>query len=186
MSDQPFIIAQLREILRQGGALIESLSDQAYTAAPENLSGVGAHFRHVLDFTDRFLDDFDSGRVDYDIRARDLSSEIDRSVALKRLKRTSSRFQSLEGQVVLEQELHVRADAPAEDGDLARAIGDHGWNISSVRRELTFLLSHSVHHYALISMLLRMQGLDPGREFGVAPSTLAFWKETESCAPLVG
>jgi hypothetical protein len=29
-----------------------------------------------------------------------------------------------------------------------------------------------VHHYALIGALLRVQGVDPGAEFGVAPSTL--------------
>lgn len=46
------------------------------------------------------------------------------------------------------------------------------WSDSSVKRELQFLVSHTVHHYALIKELLRREGFDPGAEFGVAPSTL--------------
>jgi hypothetical protein len=43
---------------------------------------------------------------------------------------------------------------------------------SSVGRELLFLSSHTVHHWALVAALLRHQGIEPGVEFGVAPSTL--------------
>jgi len=46
-----------------------------------------------------------------------------------------------------------------------------------------FLLSHTVHHYALISVALKLQGIDPGEEFGIAPSTLRYLK---SAAPLAG
>jgi uncharacterized damage-inducible protein DinB len=41
-----------------------------------------------------------------------------------------------------------------------------------VGRELQFLASHTLHHYALIAALLRLQGVEPGEEFGVAPGTL--------------
>jgi hypothetical protein len=37
---------------------------------------------------------------------------------------------------------------------------------------LQFLLSHTVHHFALMALILRAQGADPGDDFGVAPSTL--------------
>jgi hypothetical protein len=55
------------------------------------------------------------------------------------------------------------------------------WGRSSAERELQFLLSHTVHHYALIALMLRTQGYEPGAEFGVAPSTLAYWKEAAAC-----
>jgi hypothetical protein len=51
-------------------------------------------------------------------------------------------------------------------------------------RELGMLLSHTVHHYALIAMLLRARGIEPPADFGVAPSTRAHW--LESCAPRAG
>lgn len=48
------------------------------------------------------------------------------------------------------------------------------WRPSSLGRELQFLSSHTLHHYALIKLLLDDTGLDLGPEFGVAPSTLAW------------
>ena len=50
-------------------------------------------------------------------------------------------------------------------------------------RELQFLVSHTIHHYALIGVLLAAEGFDVSLEFpefGVAPSTLTHWKETGS------
>jgi hypothetical protein len=41
-----------------------------------------------------------------------------------------------------------------------------------VARELQFLQSHTVHHYAVIHLMLLQQGIRPDPEFGVAPSTL--------------
>ena len=75
-----------------------------------------------------------------------------------------------------DQLIEVRADVgTGEDPEKA-------WCGSTVARELRFLVSHTVHHYALIAMVLRGHGLDPGEEFGVAPSTLAYWSETAECA----
>ena len=50
--------------------------------------------------------------------------------------------------------------------------GEPEWCPSSVRRELQFLLSHTVHHHALVKELLRARGRAIGADFGVAPSTL--------------
>jgi hypothetical protein len=44
-----------------------------------------------------------------------------------------------------------------------------------VGRELQYLLSHTIHHYAIIGSILRAQGVEPGPDFGVAPSTLRHW-----------
>jgi hypothetical protein len=56
------------------------------------------------------------------------------------------------------------------------------WSRSTAARELQFLVSHTVHHYALIAFILRANGIDPGADFGVAPSTLAHRKSQQSCA----
>ena len=52
------------------------------------------------------------------------------------------------------------------------APGEPEWSTSSVRRELLFLLSHTVHHNALVKELLRARGHALADDFGVAPSTL--------------
>jgi hypothetical protein len=58
--------------------------------------------------------------------------------------------------------------------DAAAQGGGAVWCRSSVSRELQFLLSHTVHHYALIAMTLRAAGVELDEELGVAPSTLAY------------
>jgi hypothetical protein len=47
---------------------------------------------------------------------------------------------------------------------------------SSISREIEFVHSHTVHHHALIAEKLSSQGIETGRYFGVAPSTLEYWQ----------
>lgn len=61
---------------------------------------------------------------------------------------------------------------------LLEGSSNSDWSISSLKRELQFLLSHTIHHYSLIALALRLQGFEPGAAFGVAPSTLKNWRET--------
>src|SRR5262245_51244700 len=61
---------------------------------------------------------------------------------------------------------------------LLEGASNSDWSISSLKRELQFLLSHTTHHYALIALALRSRGFEPGSEFGVAPSTLRHWRKT--------
>ena len=76
--------------------------------------------------------------------------------------------------------LEVRMEVAPEVPD-ARACAR-----SSLARELSYVLSHTVHHYALAAVLLRHQGVEPGPELGVAPATLRHWKESGRCAPPAG
>jgi len=48
----------------------------------------------------------------------------------------------------------------------------HRWLPSSMGRELQFLLGHTVHHSALIVMIIDGIGLSIPDGFGIAPSTL--------------
>jgi hypothetical protein len=58
----------------------------------------------------------------------------------------------------------------------ARSAGDSSepdWSRSTIKRELQFLVSHTVHHFAIIKPLLLRDGVAVDDRFGVAPSTLA-------------
>ncbi|HXV76404.1 MAG TPA: DinB family protein [Candidatus Polarisedimenticolaceae bacterium] len=162
--------------LDQGSELIENLTDELYAAGTGERSrgGVGAQLRHCLDFYDCFLAGITERAIDYNRRKRDTRAETDRSHAAERLHKVRETLLRLTADTGT-RPLRVRAECGA--------AGAAEWSDSSVARELQFLVSHTIHHYALIAMMLRTQGYDVAREqpdFGIAPSTLAHWKEIGS------
>ena len=160
--------------LQQGLALLERLDDELFKGAAglPVQNGAGPHLRHCLDFYQSFLNGVRAGRVDYNRREWDALVERDRACAAARIEITI-------------EELRALADLPGgtpllvspEDAGEAEA-----WCLSTLARELQFLLSHTIHHYVLIALVLRLQGFEPGEEFGVAPSTLAHWRQEALCA----
>jgi uncharacterized damage-inducible protein DinB len=161
--------------LEQGIELIRRLDDALFVACPESPfpGGVGAQVRHCVDFYDCLLASLDGGRVDYMKRVRDPRTETDRAHAMDRLRELIDALEQL-GRGQAERELQVRSEASPD------ADGESAWARSSVRRELEFLLSHTIHHYALVVVLLRLHGftMPAGlKGFGVAPSTERHWRD---------
>jgi len=68
--------------------------------------------------------------------------------------------------------------AASQDADT-----DAPLSTSTLCRELEYLQTHTVHHYALIAMILRLQSVEPNANFGVAPSTLQHRTISASSAP---
>lgn len=153
-------------LLEQAERLLTRLSDEDYAArrVGGRSGGVGAHLRHILDHFESFFCGIVGGRVDYDARGRDPRVEAERRAGLEVLQRCTGRLARIRGEVP-EGNLRVAVDC---GGDAS----ERSWSPSSVARELQFLASHTVHHYALMALDLRARGLEPGPDFGVAPSTL--------------
>ncbi|MEM1178874.1 MAG: DinB family protein [Acidobacteriota bacterium] len=176
------ILAQQNlHFLEQARELLVAIDDGQFTSRDRHgHASVGAHLRHVLDAYRCFLSGLHDGRVDYDARQRDPGVEAERDRALERLGQIQRALTEL-GEDDRHRTLRVRCDAAAWDSLDA-------WTRSTLGRELQFLLSHTVHHYALIAMTLRGQGVEPGEGFGVAPSTLEHFSDargetgTAACA----
>ena len=146
--------------------LLDGLDDAVYTGTTElRMSAIGGHVRHCLEFYFCLLEGLESGCVDYDSRRRDVAIETDRAYARELAATVIDRMRAVDLQQA-EMPIDVVMDREAD-------TGGPGSCRSSVRRELVFLRSHTVHHFALIAAQLRLQGVDPGADFGVAPSTLA-------------
>jgi hypothetical protein len=163
-------------VLEQAIALLLRMDDATYAeggAAP-GVSPVGVHFRHILDHYRALLTGLATGDIDYDARDRNVPVERDRALALaaaEGYRRDLGRLPAeLAGRPL---RVHLRSMADHDGSD---------WSGSTVKRELQFLVSHTVHHYALIKDLLRRAGFDPGQGFGVAPSTLAAVRRDPACA----
>lgn len=164
--------------LRQGLSLLDRLGDAEFVCGPpgDRVGGVGPQLRHVIDYYRCFLRDVRSGRVDYDRRERDPESETCSVTAAERVRGLIDELQALEG-VRLPETLEVKAD---RDPLLPER---EQWARSSVRRELMFLASHTVHHFAIVAITLAGHDVPVGGGFGVAPSTLRHWQETGTPAP---
>ena len=160
-------------LLGQGIELIEQVGDALYanTRPPLMESGVGGHFRHCLDFYNRFLSSFHTGRVNYVLRQRNPLLETSRRLAISEIEAIIEKLRRLSPD-------DLRSDVQVIAEDVSGPPGATAWGRSSAMRELQALLGHTVHHYAMIALALRLQGFEPAAEFGVAPSTLAYWRRT--------
>ena len=131
-------------------------------------SAAGGHMRHVIEHYLSFLQGLETGAVDYESRPRDPLMESDPGFAAGQLTAVKQRL----GEFAAENAdlpLRVRVES-APEGEPAP------WSESTALRELEFLLSHTVHHYALIAVVCRLAGHAPVPEFGIAPSTLRYFK----------
>ena len=162
-------------LLERSAALARELDDAAFCAReirPDG-AGIGPQLRHCADFYRALLDGLDSGRIDYDARKRDRLFELSRAYAARELEGLAERLRALDRES-RDRALLVRSEAAV------LPAGADPWTASSLRRELLVLVSHTVHHHALVRERLLARGCDPGRGFGLAPSTREH--ETRACA----
>lgn len=166
-----FLVGRCVEVLNQGIELIERLEDSQYNFSRATDRGtVGTHFRHVLDFVFRFLDGVESGKINYNRRERNTAAETRRETAIEQFWIAIEKLKNLPeeiGEKIILTHL--------EPGNFVNK--ETAWCATSVLRELEFVQSHTLHHYALIALKLSFQGISVNKEFGVAPSTLDFWKK---------
>jgi hypothetical protein len=143
--------------LRQAVDLIETLDDVVFATK------VGAHFRHIVEFYECFLNGLETACIDYDRRKRDESIEKSTHRAAARIRVVMRRLYQ----------------AMKYDDDALLAVRIEGSDSavllrSSVARELLALSSHTVHHFALIAMTLKGYGVEVSPSFGVSLSTLRY------------
>jgi len=161
-------------ILRQGRDLIKNMQDSVYQRSSATIfnSNIGSHVRHNLDHYTSFLAGLECGNINYDNRQRDLLIETDRNAAISLIDKICSRLEGLQKPTKTLQ-LWISRDGSSK--------GE--WINTSIARELEFLMSHTIHHYAIITIMCRLEGLSVEKNFGVAPSTLRYWDESNSqCA----
>jgi hypothetical protein len=160
------LIAANIACLQQGIDLLTRFPGSDYgRCCPEVFgSSIGGHIRHNLDHYLAFTGCYDSGKIDYDDRERSLAMETDPYVAAHVMQELLAWLKA-HAEEDLDRPLRIRMD----DG------GDSTWSQTTLRRELQFLLSHTIHHYALVVSIATRYGFSEFPDgFGVAPSTLHF------------
>lgn len=152
--------------LTQAVDLLERLSDRLFTNNEDAWfrSGVGRHMRHIMDFYTTFLEGLPAGLIDYDTRRRRPDLETNRTAAAARLAEIIDALKCIED---VNREVLSKTDGHRRDPTAA-------FSSSTVGRELQFLAFHTVHHFAMVAMILDRQGFQTPENFGIAPSTLAY------------
>ncbi len=126
---------------------------------------VGAHLRHIVEHYEALVFPADHGMVDYDSRARDRELEGNPALARKRLLALRARLDELVPLALLTVvQVHGQCGI----------AGEFNFAMTScIGRELAFLASHTVHHFALLEPHCRQHGIPTPADFGQAPSTVA-------------
>jgi len=150
--------------LGQAESLLDSLEGDQYCQKVPHFynSTIGQHLRHCLDHYASLLDGLGNGKIDYDCREREIHLEASVETARERIGLFLARLESLNSGEAPVGVL-VKMDCGGEDV---------GWQPSTLGRELQFLVSHTVHHFAMIGGMCASMGIELEKGFGVAPSSL--------------
>jgi uncharacterized damage-inducible protein DinB len=154
-------------VLRQLDDLINAMTDGQYRTKPVGVvsSNVGGHVRHCLDHIDALLAGVERGMLDYDRRQRGTDVETSRQAALDVLRRQTGQLLAFPPN---------SADRPLRLSALVNSALPPVEVDTTVGRELAFVLSHTIHHNALIDVMARTLGVPVPERFGYAPSTIAY------------
>lgn len=170
---QKLIDANLH-FLQQAADLVERLEDSCYARCEQGFynSSIGAHLRHCLEHYQSFFVGLAEGKIDYDMRKRDERVEQETGAAQDQLNQLKDNLTALAKNDDLNHQstLMIKMDCGEDcstDND-----GDSKWQASTLGRELQFLVSHTVHHFAMIKGLCFSHDTDICSTFGLAPSTL--------------
>lgn len=162
---------------------LAQLEDWLRAVAPKHYQGVqlaagvrvpqgqtpGKHVRHILDHVGALCAVAIASQpvpIDYDQRDRDQQLEVDPASALAQLQ--------THREVMADWVRAAQAGGSASilvRHDTGQYTEDHA---SSLSRELIYVTEHAIHHMALISLLMAVQGKQLPKDFGVNPSTLRY------------
>jgi uncharacterized damage-inducible protein DinB len=166
----------LIQLLRQLGEVVNRLRDAHYVQKPVGVieSSVGGHVRHCLDHVRSLLTAIETGHLNYDHRERGTQVESSRRCAAEQTETLAAALARLP-ESVLGRPLTV---------SVTMSGGDEPIEVeSSVGRELAFVLSHTIHHNAIVNAMVRTLGGWVPERFGYAPSTVEHMERTAAaCA----
>jgi len=158
-------VQPLTGLLHQMRSMIERLDDETYRrpAPGRSSGGVGGHVRHCLDHIGALVQAATrTGIVEYDRRQRGTEVESCRAAAIQQIGELTARLAALDASMLDEPLLVETQIDPSGAMVLAR---------SSVCREVAFVISHTIHHNAIVAQLLAGHDVGLDARFGVAPAT---------------
>ena len=154
----------LRELLDEMRSMIERIDDESYVAPARGRpgGGIGGHVRHCLEHVSALLTGTRTGLCAYDRRARGTTVETCRLAAIHCILDLDADLLRLDRHLF---------EVPVDVETQVDTSGAFLVTTSTVGRELMFVISHTIHHNALIARLLDERAINMGPRFGLAPAT---------------
>lgn len=155
--------------LAQAEQLLAQLDDTQYTCPAPSFyhSTIGGHLRHCLDHYDSFLNGLSAAKIDYDQRMRLPQLETETACSAAKTQEIRERLSA-----AIQDSPPIGLLVKMDCGNNEDEVNETEWQPSTLGRELQFLVSHTVHHFAMIGGICRSLDIETASDFGVAPSTL--------------
>ncbi len=160
------LVAGCVNCIDQCDQLLNIISQSVYVDASKGGSSIGAHVRHILDRFHCFFTGLKMSSIDYDARKRDKEIEHNLEAATFALATVARRIDQL-NQMQFPTEL-IRVRESVHPSNPAVEIS------STAEREMMGLITHSIHHLAIIALIAKSFGYQMGTDFGKAPSTIVY------------
>lgn len=156
------------EAIEQSLALCALLDKNSYTfkATPYVQSSIGEHLRHILDMFHALVKQPDIGVVDYDHRRRGATVETDLLVGISELQAVKVWLEALKTNQ-LDAPITILSEATISTQKVCEMA-------SSLRRELLFVSSHTIHHLAIIKVITTHCDIETNEHLGYAPATATY------------
>jgi uncharacterized damage-inducible protein DinB len=154
----------LWRLLGEMETLLSEVESDVYTArfATPVSGSIGEHVRHCLDHVSALLAADSASMLSYDRRQRGTAIETDPMEALSQILQLKTGLDAW-GTRSLDQPIRVMS--------MLSETGDTVTSWSTLARELAFVVSHTIHHQAIIGVLLALRGQTVPERFGHSPST---------------
>jgi hypothetical protein len=157
------IFERLKQQLGALSGLLERLSDAQYMLQIPHLghASIGAHTRHIIELLQCAVLGYQSGKVDYDNRVRNLDLQHNKDIAQIALHQLASQIEASDK--TLKLVVASQGDAPEPPVE------------TTYLREMVYNTEHAIHHLALIKVALIDMKLDlVDAHFGMAYSTIKY------------
>lgn len=154
------IFIQLNEQIKSLRNLLLLLNNQQYNQKVTHLgnASIGGHTRHIIELLKCVIEGYNTGKVDYINRQRNLLLETDRQLAMQELHLLTRQI------IQPDKQMHLVTEC-----DTLSVVS------TSYYREIVYNAEHTVHHLALIKVALREMELNiTSDDFGMAASTIKY------------
>ena len=156
------------EAINQGLELCKQLDSTSYNhkALPFVQSSIGEHLRHIVDLYFALINETKIGVVDYDHRRRGAPIETDLQIGISEIRRVEAWLNKL-NEADLDKPIIILSEASIASQQVCEVP-------STLRRELLFVSSHTIHHFSLIKVITTHCNIETSEYLGYAPATATY------------